>query len=172
MAKSGYIDLSDECTAAEALRKYSGHKAWWTRYASKINKSQPLLDKQYDRRTDKIVAENLKKAENEVAVVCQIAEFLVQKKFEKANDHQEEIAGLEVEVAAPWDKYQTNIHTRAAASAAASPAAARRPPPVQDSHTVKLISELKPDTLSHDLSAGELRIWCRKYEAYYHASNM
>ena len=105
MAKSGYIDLSDNSTVAEALRKYSGHKAWCTRYANKISKSQPLLDKQYDRRTDKIVAENLKKAENEVAVMGQIAEFLVQKKFEKAKDHQEEVAGLEVEVAAAWDKY-------------------------------------------------------------------
>ena len=26
--------------------------------------------------------------------------------------------------------------------------------------------------MSHDASAGELRIWCQKYEAYYHASNM
>ena len=102
----------------------------------------------------------------------QIAKFLVQKKFEKAKDHQEEVAGLEVEVAEAWDKYQTNIHARAAASAAASPAATRRTPPVQDSESVKLVSELKPDTLSHDSSAGGLRIWCRKYEAYYHASNM
>ena len=46
MAKSGYIDLSDECTVAEALRKYSGHKSWCTRYTNKINKSQPLLEKQ------------------------------------------------------------------------------------------------------------------------------
>ena len=39
-------------------------------------------------------------------------------------------------------------------------------------NAVTLVTELKPDTLSHDASAGELRIWCRKYEAYYHASNM
>ena len=59
MAESGFIDLPDTCTVAEALRKYSGHKAWSTRYTNKIEKSQSLLDKQYDRRTDKIVAENL-----------------------------------------------------------------------------------------------------------------
>ena len=86
---------------AEALRKYSGRKVWCTRYANKINKSQPLLDKQYDRRMDEIVAENLKKAENEVAVMGQIAKFLVQKKFQKAKDHQEQVAGLEVKVQAP-----------------------------------------------------------------------
>ena len=62
MAQSGYIDLSGDCTVAEALRKYSGNKAWCTRYTNKINKSQPLLDKQYDRRTDEIGAENLKKS--------------------------------------------------------------------------------------------------------------
>ena len=79
---------------------------------------------------------------------------------------------MEEEVATSWDHYQTNIHARAAAAATASPAAARRTPPVQDSQSVKLVSELKPDTLSHDSSAGELRIWCRKNETYYHASNM
>ena len=46
------------------------------------------------------------------------------------------------------------------------------PPPASDANAVKLVSELKPVTLSHDASAKELRIWCRKYEAYYHASNM
>ena len=100
----------------------------------------------------------------------QIAEFLVQKKFEKAKDHQDEVKELEDEVAAAWEKYQTNIQARATATA--SPATARRPPPVSDYQSVKLVSELKPDTLSHDSSAGELRIWCQKYEAYYHALNM
>ena len=171
MTESGYIDLPDECTVAEARRKYSGHMAWCTRYTNKIYKSQPLLDKQYNKRTDEIVAENLKKAENEVAVMGQIAEFLIQKKFEKAKDHQNKVAELEDEVAAALDKYQTNIHPRAAASASASPAATRRRPPVQDSQSMKLVSKLKP-TLSHDSSAGELRICCRKYKAYYHASNM
>ena len=43
--------------------------------------------------------------------MAQIAEFLVQKKFEKAKDHQDEVKELEDEVAASWDWYQTNIHT-------------------------------------------------------------
>ena len=91
MAESGFVDLPDTCTVAEALRKYSAHKAWCTRYTNEIKKAQPLLDRQYDRRTDE-------------------------------------------------------LHARAAAAAAQSPAAARRPPPVQDSQSVKLVSELKPDT--------------------------
>ena len=101
--------------------------AWCTRYTNKIEKSQPLLDRQYDRRTDEIVAENLKKAENEVAVLDQITEFLVQKIFEKAKDHQDEVKELEEEVAASSDRYQTYIHACAAAAATQSPAAARRP---------------------------------------------
>ena len=52
------------------------------------------------------------------------------------------------------------------------PGSCKTPPSVQDSQSVKLVSELKPDTLSHYSSAGELRIWCRRHEAYYHASNM
>ena len=155
-AETGFVELPDTCSTAEALRKYWGHKSWSTRYMKKVSKSQPLLDKSYDRRTDEIVSENICKAENEVAAMGMIAEFL---------DHTEEVAELEVEVAAAWDRYTTNIH------APASPAA-RRPPPAADSNTVKLVTELKPDTLSHDASAGELRIWCRKYEAYYHAPNM
>ena len=41
----------------------------------------------------------------------QIAEFLVQKKFEKAKDHQDEVKELEDEVTASWDRYKTNIYT-------------------------------------------------------------
>ena len=105
MAESGFVDLPNTCTVAEVLRKYSVHKAWCTRYTNKIEKSQPLLDRQYDRRTDEIVAKNLRKTENEVAVLGQITEFLVQKKFEKAKDHQDEVKELEEEVAASWDHY-------------------------------------------------------------------
>ena len=166
MSATGFVELPGTCSTAEALRKYSGHKSWSTRYMNKVSKSQSLLDKSYDRRTDKIVSENIRKAENEVAAMGMIAEFLVQKKYEKAKDHIEEVAELEVEVAAAWDRYTTNIDARAAAANAPASPAARRPPPTADSNTVKLVTELKPDTLSHDASAGELRIWCRKYEAY------
>ena len=72
MDESGFVKLTDTCTVAEALRKYSAHKDWCTWYTNKIEKAQPLLDRQYDRRTDKLVAEHLKKAENEVAVLDQI----------------------------------------------------------------------------------------------------
>ena len=169
---TGFVELPDTCSVAEALRKYSSHKAWSTRYANKVAKSQPLLNKAFDRRTDEIVSENIRKAENQVAAMAMIAKFLVQKKYEKAKDHLDKVEELEVEVAAAWDRYTTNIHARAAAANTPASPAARRPPPASDANELKLISELKPDTLSHDASAGELRIWCCKYEAYYHAYNM
>ena len=79
---------------------------------NKASKLQPLLDKAYDRRTDKIVSENIRKAENEVAAVGMITEFLMQKKYEKTKDHLDNVEELEVEVSASWDRYTTNIHTQ------------------------------------------------------------
>ena len=128
-AETGFVELPDTCSTAEALRQYSGHKSWSTRYMNKVSKSQPLLDKAYDRRTDEIVSENFaKQAENEVAAMGMIAEFLVQKKYEKAKDHLDKVEQLEVEVAAAWDQYTTNIHARAAA--ANTPASPRQDAPL------------------------------------------
>ena len=94
-AKTGFVELHDACSVIEALRKYSGNKAWSTRYVNEVAKSQPLLDKAYDRRTDKIVLENIRKAENEVAAMGMIVEFFMQKKYEKAKDHLDEVEELE-----------------------------------------------------------------------------
>ena len=166
------MELPNACSVAEALRKHSGHKAWFTRYKNKVSKSQPLLAKAYDCTTNEIVTENIRKAENEVGAIGMISEFLVQKKYKKAKDHLHEVEELEVEVSASRDRYTTNIEVRAAAANTPAPSAARRPPSAADSNSVKLVTQLKPDTLSRDASAGELCIWCRKYEAYYQASNM
>ena len=91
-AETGFVELPNTCSVAEALRKYSGHKSWSTRYTNKVSKSQPLLDKSYDRRTDEIVSENIRKAKKEVAAMGM---FLVQKKYEKAKDHLDEVEELE-----------------------------------------------------------------------------
>ena len=37
---------------------------------------------------------------------------------------------------------------------------------------MKLVGELKPDNLQHNSTAGDLRIWRKKFESYYTASNM
>ena len=64
-----------------------------------------------------------------------------------------------------WDLFNKNAHKRSAAPSA-SPAAAHRPPPVTDSQ-IKLATELKHETLAQDASAGELRIWLKKFKAFY-----
>ena len=142
---TGFVELPDKCSVAEALRKYSSHKAWSTRYANKVAKSQLLLDKAYDRRTDEIVSENIKKAEKQVAAMAMIEEFLVQKKYEKAKDHLNGVEDIEVGVAAAGERYTTNIHTRAAAANAPASPAVRRPHHASTAVAVKQISELKPD---------------------------
>ena len=109
--------------------------------------------------------ELLSKAENQIAALYQYSEFLTQKKYEKAKEHLEEVDKLEADIEKVWDLFNRNAHKRSAAPAA-SPAAARRPPPVTDGQ-IKLVTELKPETLAHDATAGELRIWLKKFEAYY-----
>ena len=103
-AETGFVELPDTCSVAEALQKYSRHKAWSTRYTNTVSKSQPLLDKAYELLTDEIVSGNIRKAESEVAE-------------------------LEVEVTAAWDRYTTNIHARGAGANAPASPAARRPLP-------------------------------------------
>ncbi len=170
---TGYAELPDNMSQAEALRKYSAHKKWVDRYIEKFTKLFPMLEKTYDRRTDKKIEEMVTKAENEVAVLSQITEFLKQMKFNKVEEHEQEVEILETRMVQLWDKYNDSCHKRAtqagragAAAPAAAPAAGGNTP------TLKLVAELKPETLSHDASAGNMRIWIRKFEAYYHASAM
>ena len=85
---------------------------------------------------------------------------------------------LEKEVEEWWENTTAVAHTRSirAAAAIATPpaAAARRPPPphVEESGHMKLVGELKPENLQHNSTAGDLRVWRKKFESYYTASNM
>ena len=113
-------------------------------------------------------------AENQIAALSQYTEFLKQQKYEKAKEHLKEVEALENDIEQVWELFHKNAHTRSAVPA--SPAAACRPPPdaaaEASSNQIKLVPELKPSVLPHDASAGELRIWIKKYEAYYTASGM
>ena len=70
---------------------------------------------------------------------------------------------MEAGIERVWELFNKKAHKRSAAPPA-SPAAACRPPPVSDGQ-IKLVTELKPKTLAHDASPGELRIWRKKFEA-------
>ena len=136
-----------------------------------------LIDKAFDRVMEGGLHENLMKYEGEVAILWQIADFIVQKKFPKAKDHTDEVKVQKKEVEEWWETTTAAAHTRslrAAAAVATHPAAARRPPlpHVETSGNMKLVGELKPENLQHDSTAGDLRVRRKKFESYYTASNM
>ena len=114
---------------------------------------------------------NLTKAENSAACLGQIAHYLTQIKYEKWEDHAKEVQEMDAEVAALWKEVSTKAHIpgQTAARRNVAPQAAPRE---ENAGGMKLVADLKPEVLSHDATAGELRIWLKKFEAYYHASNM
>ena len=167
---TGFVEISDDCSTESALRSFSADRRWVDKYLGKVYSLMNLLDKQYVRRSKEKAEENLIKSENQIAAFSQYTEFLMQKKHEKAKEHLEEVEKLEEDITKVWDLFNKNVQNRSAAPPA-SPAAVRRPPPAGDGQ-IKLVTELKPETLAHDASAGELRIWLKKFKAYYIASGM
>ena len=95
---STFIEIDEEWTEAQATRKYSSHKSWHTRYLKKIQGLYLLLDKAFDRVMEESLNKNLMKCEGEVAILRQITDFMVQKKFAKAKDHLDEVKVLEKEI--------------------------------------------------------------------------
>ena len=98
--------------------------------------------------------DNLTKCEGKVAILRQLADFMLQKKFAKSKEHIDEVKVLENEVEEWWKTTTAAAHTRsikAAAAIATPPAAARRPPPPHVEGTS---------------TAGDLRVWRKKFESY------
>ena len=107
-----------------------------------------------------------------MAVLHELADFMVQKKFPKAKEHTDEVVALETEVMECWALVTANAHKRAVIVAArAAPPLVNRPNQDGGSN-VKLIGELKPDNFTHDSSAGDLRVWRKKFESFYAALNL
>ena len=168
---TGFVEIPDDCSVDSAIRSYSAHRRWVDKYLGKVYSLMNLLDKQYDRRSEEKAEINLTKAKNQIAPLSQYTEFLKQKKYEKAKEHLDEVETLEAGIEKVWELLHKNSHQRRAVPA--SPAAASRPPPAADAgNQIKLLPELKPSVLPHDATAGELRIWIKKYEAYHAASGM
>ena len=161
--ETGFIDIDETWTQATALRKYSSHKSWYSKFIAKVQNLKDLNDKAYNSRVEENFYTNLTKAENTAACLGQIAHFLTQLKYEKWKDHAIEVQDMDAEVAALWNEISTKAHVRGQAAArrhTAPPAAPR-----EDSNSgMKLVAELKPDVLSHDATACKLRIWLKKFE--------
>ena len=116
---------------------------------------------------------NITKAENTAACLGQVTCYLTQVGYEKWEGHQKEVDNMDKEVAAPWKEVSAKAHLRSQAVRRNPLAAAGGPARDQDNSShMKLVAELKPDVLSQVATAGELRIWVKKFEAYYHTSNM
>ena len=102
---------------------------------------------------------------------------MVQKKFAKVKEHLDEVTVLEKELEEWWETITAAAHSRsvrAIAAIATPPADAHRPlpPHVEGTGNMKRVGDLKPETLQHDSTAGDLRVWRKKFESYYTASNM
>ena len=72
-----------------------------------------LLQKTFDRAMNDDLNLNLQKAEGEVAVLHELADFMVQKKFPEAKEHTDEVVSLETEIMECWALVTANAHKRA-----------------------------------------------------------
>ena len=83
---SSSIDIDDSWDEATTCRKYGSHKSWHTRYIKKVTQLYQLLEKTFDRAMKDDLNINLQKAGGEVAVLHELADLMVQKKFPKAKE--------------------------------------------------------------------------------------
>ena len=71
-----------------------------------------------------------------------------------------------------WKEISTKAHVRGQAAARRNVAPQQAATREDNIGGMNLVAELKPEVPSNDATAGELRIWLKKFEAYYLASNM
>ena len=98
-----------------------------------------------------------------------VENFLSRKNTRRRKKHLYEVETLESDIEKVWELFHKNSHQRSVVPPA-SQNATHMPPPASDTSTqVKLV---KPSVLPFDASAGELRFWIKKFEAYYLALGM
>ena len=87
---TGFIDIDETWNLATAIRKYSSHKSWYSKFVVKVQNLKDLNDKAYDSRVEENIYANLTKAENTAACLGQISHYLTQIKDDKWEDHAKE----------------------------------------------------------------------------------
>ena len=119
-----------------------------------------LNDKAYDSRVEEELNKNLTKAENTAACLGQVTCYLTKVGYEKWEDHQKEVDDMDKEVELLLVEVSTKAHVRNQAAARHNPVLAAAGPARDQENTgsMKLLAEMKPDVLSQDATAGELRI--------------
>ena len=104
---------------------------------------------------------NLTKAENTAACLGQVTCYLTQVGYKKWEDHQKEVDNMDKVV----ELLRKEVFTKAYVRNQCNPVLAAAGPARNQENTgaMKLIAEMKPDVLSQDATAGELRIWVKKF---------
>ena len=165
---SSSIEIYDNWDEATMYRKHGSNISWHTQYIKKVTQLYQLLEKTFDRSMNEDLNLNLQK----VAVLHKLADFMVQKKFPKAKEHTDEVVSLETKIMECWALLTANAHKRAVTGAAQAAPPPNNRPNQDGGGNMKLIGDLKPDDLTHDSSACDLRVWHKKFKSHYAASNL
>ena len=96
----GFVEIDEKWTQEKALRKYSSHKNWYTKYITQVQNLKELNDKAYDSRVEEELNKNITKAENTAACLGQVNCYLTKVGYEQWEDHQKEVDDMDKEVAA------------------------------------------------------------------------
>ena len=88
---TGFIDIDETWNHTTALRIYSSHKSWYSKFVVKVQNLKDLNGKAYDSRVEENIYANLTKAENTAACLGHISHYLTQIKYEKWEDHAKEV---------------------------------------------------------------------------------
>ena len=120
------LDLSDT-DVPQALRSYTAHKRWATRFLDTIDQLIELLQESFTAATLGQLHSALTKFESQVAHLGQYSDILVQENFPKAKDHIEEVKDLEKVVKKRWKQYHIIANKAATAQITAAPDAAAPP---------------------------------------------
>ena len=109
---TGLVKIDKTWSKEKALRKYSSHKNWYTKYISKVQNLIFLNDKAYDSRVEEELNKNLTKAENTAAYLGQVTCYLTQVGYKNWEDHQKEVDDMNKEVETLWREISAKAHVR------------------------------------------------------------
>ena len=158
------LELS-ELTLEEALRSFSSVKGHRTRVEREIGNLLRLLKDQYSATSEDRINDRLEKLEKHTHRLSDIAEYLVSLKYANARDHREEVADFQEILEKCSEEVFTILHNRQVANPAAPPQAAAQAQAPRALSKASA-SELKPERLTHDSSAGTFRSWKKCFRAY------
>ena len=131
------LDLDDK-TVPELLRSYSTYKGWYSKFNGKAVHCNDLLKQTYSRITESQLYENLTKAESECGNLTLVVDYLIQAKYEKGKEHQDDVKEFEDQVTKLWKEFYRRQNHQEVPN---QPQRAQADEP----RGVKIVSDLKPE---------------------------